>query len=259
MDAAFAGVRAAAAEAAAAQKAIPQIPAAPAIAGTGTPDVGAYAVRGIDVSHFNGTVDWGTVAKDGLSFVYIKATEGRTVGDDQFAANWKGATSAGLRKGAYHFYDFCDDGASQAANFIKTVPVEDGALPPTIDLEKSADCGKMPGKKAFRKQLAAFTAKISAAYGQAPVLYMNDQVYTLYFQGESASYKLWIADPDHAAPQIPGAPAWAMWQYGWHGAVAGIPKEVDLDVFNGTPQMLASLGGAGAGDGEVLVAALLPR
>jgi lysozyme len=207
------------------------------------PNVSAYTTRGIDISHYEGDIDWSKVKTDGLSFVYIKATEGGDGLDDKFAANWKGAEGAGLARGAYHFYNFCKNGEVQAANFLKTVPVEAGALPMTIDLEQSADCKTMPAKAAFRKDLAVFVAKVQAAYGHSPILYVNYSIYDAYFNGENDAYRLWIADVKHEAPAMPGSAPWAMWQYGWHGSVPGITGEVDLDVFNGTPEMLAALQG----------------
>src|SRR5258708_27467339 len=119
----------------------------------------------------------------GLSFVYIKATEGDSSVDDQFTRNWQGAAAAGLAKGAYHFYDFCKPGAPQAANFIRAVPAEPGNLPPTVDIEQSRDCAKMPTKAAFQKNLKAFLAKVEAAYGRQPLLYVNDSIYMQYLSG----------------------------------------------------------------------------
>ncbi|HEX4047428.1 MAG TPA: GH25 family lysozyme [Elusimicrobiota bacterium] len=252
-----------------AQKAIPQEPTPHAMGGgkegafradalepDAVPQVGPYQVRGIDVSHFQGAIDWGKVSASGVSFAYIKATEGGDYVDDQFAANWSGAQSAGVTRGAYHFYNFCKTGSEQADRFIATVPADAGALPATIDLEESADCATMPGKAAFRKDLADFVAKVQAAYGRLPVLYVNYSIYNLYFKGENDSYKIWIADTGDASPAMPGGAPWTVWQYGWHGAVAGVSGEVDLDVFNGTPEMLASLAD---GDSGVLVASLTQR
>ena len=144
-------------------------------------------------------------------------------------------------------------GSEQAANFLKTVPADEDALPATIDLEQSGDCKTMPAKAAFRKQLAAFVTKVKAATGHQPILYVNYAIYDKYFSGENDAYKLWIADVDHAAPAFADDASWTMWQYAWHGTLAGIPGEVDLDVFNGTPQMLASLDNP---DDGVLVASL---
>lgn len=218
----------------------------------GTPDVSSYLVRGIDISHYQHTVDWSVVKTDGLSFVYVKATEGAEGVDEEFAANWEGARSAGLRRGAYHFYNFCKGGAAQAAQFVKTVPADPSDLPPTVDLEASGDCKTMPTKAKFRKSFANFIAGVQAAYGRLPVIYVNSQIYTKYFEGENDAYKVWIADIKHTTPVVSG---WTMWQYGWHGTVAGITGEVDMDVFNGTPEMLASL----QQDGSVLVASAGPR
>lgn len=218
------------------------------------PNVGTYQVRGIDISHYQGAIDWSKVKAGGLSFVYIKATEGADGVDDHFAANWRGAADAGLSRGAYHFYNFCKTGAEQAANFVAQVPADADALPATIDLEESGDCGTMPDKAAFRKDLADFVAKVKAAYGHTPILYVNYSIYDKYFSGDNGSYRLWIADTGHESPSLPDSASWMMWQYGWHGAVDGIAGEVDLDVFNGTPEMLAAL----PADTSVMVASLGP-
>lgn len=231
------------------------LPPASAPLPAAVPDVSAYPVRGMDVSHYEGVIDWDLVKTAGLSFVYIKATDGVDLVDEQFAANWRGAAKAGLARGAYHFYDFCKSGSAQAAHFTETVPADADTLPPTIDLEQSKECAKMPAKAAFRKSLAAFVAKVRAVYHREPVLYINASIYAQYLQGENDPYKLWIADVKHAAPQIPGGPAWAFWQYGWHGKVPGIANgEVDLDVFNGTPEMLAALDAAPGGFSGVMFA-----
>ena len=205
------------------------------------PDISAYPVRGADVSHYQGAIDWTKLKGAGLSFVYIKATEGDDSVDDEFARNWKGASDAGLAKGAYHFYDFCKAGSAQAANFIRTVPAEAGDLPPTVDIEQSRDCAKMPTKAAFQKSLKAFLAKVETAYGRQPVLYVNDSIYKQFLSGADDGLKLWISDPHHQAPVMPDQKPWALWQFSFTGHLAGIAGEVDLDVFNGTPQMLASL------------------
>jgi len=206
-----------------------------------TPDISSYPVRGIDVSHYENDIQWDKVKAQGISFAFIKATEGGDYVDPTFQANWKGAGGAGIARGAYHFYNFCKTGAEQADNFIKTVPREDGALPMVIDLEKSNSCSHMPGKPAFLKDLAAFVGKVKAAYGLTPILYVNLGIYNQYLSGAGAGCKLWIADPSHAAPRMPEGESWTFWQYSWHGSVGGISSEVDLDVFNGDEQALALL------------------
>lgn len=209
-------------------------------AGKERPDVSAYPIRGIDVSHYQLTIDWDQVRTAGLSFVYVKATDGDDIVDDQFAANWAGASRAGLLKGAYHFWDFCSGGREQAALFVQTVPNDVGVLPPTIDLEENRECSKMPPRDEFLADLADFVSAVRAAYGREPVLYVNTAIWARYLKDSPvAGYTLWVADVNHKTPVLQ-AP-WAIWQYGWHGAVPGITGEVDLDAFAGTPQMLASL------------------
>lgn len=251
-------------DAAARQRTIPQGPVLHGVMGASrfeaaqllresvAPDVSAYSVLGADISHYQGAVAWDLVRTSGLSFVYMKATEGDGFTDETFTKNWAGATGAGLSKGAYHFYDFCLGGGVQADHFISVVPAETGALPPTVDLESSKSCRKMPAKAKFRKELAVFVAKIRKAYGRSPILYVNGDIYGRYFAGEGDPYRIWFADVSHAAPSLPEGTAWTMWQYDWHGAVSGIPGEVDLDAFNGTPVMLAEL----AGSSDVMVASL---
>jgi lysozyme len=206
-----------------------------------TPDVSPYPVRGVDVSHYEGAVQWDKVKAAGVAFAYAKATEGDTYVDDTFAADWRGAADHGLLRGAYHFYNFCDKGADQADNFIKTVRREDGALPVVVDLEQSNDCARMPARAAFLKDLAAFVRKVEAAYGLTPILYVNLSIYDQYLSGASAGYRLWIADPSHKSPQMPAGRDWAFWQYSWHGSVPGIGAETDLDVFNGDAKALSLL------------------
>jgi lysozyme len=206
-----------------------------------TPDVSGYPVRGVDVSSHEGPIQWDQVKAGAIAFAYMKATEGDTFVDATFAANWRGAAAAGLAEGAYHFYDFCDAGADQAANFIKTVPFTAGALPMVLDLEESEDCAKMPPKAAFLKDLAAFVAKVQAAYGLKPVLYVNLSIYNEYLTEVGPGYALWIADPTHAAPGMPAGTDWTFWQYSWNGKVPGIAPETDLDVFNGDARAFSRL------------------
>jgi lysozyme len=203
------------------------------------PPIGQYPVRGFDVSHYQSAISWAQVKTEGYSFVFIKATEGDGYVDDHFADNWKGASAAGLAKGAYHFWNFCATGATQADNFIREVPVDAGAMAPTIDIEASGSCKKTPPKAVFRKDLSDFINKIEAAYGKMPILYVNGSIYNNYFAGESLKYPIWFAYPRDPAPKLPDGKNWTFWQYAFHGGVGGIDGEVDLDAFNGTQAQFA--------------------
>jgi len=210
-----------------------------------TPDVSKYSVRGVDVSHFEGVIQWDQVKKAGTAFAFMKATEGDTYADDTFRTNWLGAAAAKIPRGAYHFYNFCDDGATQAKNFMKALDAvpRDGALPMVVDLEESEDCpkAKMPKPAVFIKDLNDFVGLVRAAYGLQPILYVNLGIYDQYLVGAGAAYKLWIADPSHKAPRMPAGESWTFWQYSWHGKVAGIPAETDLDAFGGDAAALSRL------------------
>ena len=206
-----------------------------------TPNIAPYPVHGADISHYNGTIAWDQVPQQGLSFVFMKATESTDYVDPMFATDWSGAASIGLAEGAYHFYDFCQTGAAQAANFVKTVPVTAGALPMVVDIEMSSDCAQadMPSKAAFLKDLSDFTARMQTTYGKTPILYVNLSMYNEYLAGSADGYKIWIADPSDAEPNIGNN--WTFWQYSWTGKVTGMPSDVDLDVFNGDASALAAL------------------
>ena len=224
-----------------------------ALAVSETPNVSSYTVFGVDVSHHDGAIDWVKVRKSGIAFAYIKATEGIDFPNDDatrawFRTNWRDSSRAGVIRGAYHFYNFCrkgsDEAAKQAANFIKSVPTAElGALPPVLDLEESKDCSDtdMPGRDAFRKDLAVFVAKISKAYRQTPVMYVNYSIYKKYFLGAGDRYRLWFTDAVHRAPLLPGAAPWAIWQYDYRGRIPGILGRVDRDAFNGTLEMLSAM------------------
>lgn len=94
-----------------------------------SPDRGKYPLRGIDVSHHQGQIDWRRVAADDVAFAVIKATEGGDHVDDAFDRNLREARAAGLAVGAYHFFTFCRPGADQAKNFISVVPRDQPLLP----------------------------------------------------------------------------------------------------------------------------------
>ena len=98
-----------------------------------------YPIHGIDVSKYQGTIDWGAVAGSGVKFVWIKATEGGDHLDERFQANWQGAKEAGIPHGANHFVYWCRPPIEEATWFEQNVPVEDDALPPVLDVEATPE------------------------------------------------------------------------------------------------------------------------
>lgn len=204
------------------------------------PDISSYTVRGIDISHHQGEIDWDQVKGQGLSFVYMKATEGDDFQDERFAANWEGAARAGLLRGAYHFYDLCQEGAPQAENLFSVLPAEAGMLPPAIDIERDGGCrpSEMPTREAFLEQFSVFIEAVTERYGVKPVLYLEKGIYFRYLQGVAEGYDLWFPDPDSVKPEVPEGLQWKFWQHSCRGRVPGIEGPVDLDVFYGDPKLL---------------------
>jgi lysozyme len=199
------------------------------------------AVWGIDISHYQGRIRWDLLRGQGLSFVYMKATEGEHLADPAFLENWQGVSRAELARGAYHFYDLCAAGAPQAAQFIRLVPRSPGSLPPGIDLEPSPTCGRMPSRKALLKQLAVFARKVSARYGKTPVVYVSHEMYDRYLKGGRLRYAIWISDY-RGRPGLSDHRPWTFWQCTARGTLRGIPGPVDVDFFRGSAQQFDFLG-----------------
>lgn len=196
------------------------------------PSAEQYPVRGIDVSHHQGVIDWRQVAAQELDFVYIKASEGGDWRDPMFATNYDGARDAGLNVGAYHFFTLCMAGVTQAQNFIEIVP--DSALPPVIDLEYVGNCSNRPNKEDFLIELSAFTDAIEQHYDVAPIIYSTRDFYEDYLtKNELANDRLWVRD-------LFGAASWPetrkalFHQHANNGRLKGISGPVDLNVFLGS-------------------------
>ncbi len=128
---------------------------------------------GIDVSDHQGHIDWHRVAQGGISFAYIKATEGGDFVDRSFPANWAGATRAGIERGAYHFFTLCTPGGTQAQNFLHAVPDDPGALPAGVDLELAGNCHARPDRGTVISQLNDFLRAVEAVTHKPTVVYLG--------------------------------------------------------------------------------------
>ncbi len=197
-----------------------------------------YPVHGIDVSKWQGEIDWPRVRASRASFAFIKATEGDDHADDRFAANWRAAARAGVPRGAYHFYYFCSSAADQAAWFIRHVPKERGALPPVLDMEwnhLSRTCPYRPGPAVVRAEMGVFLATVARHYGQRPVVYVTPDFYRENELGRLSNVSFWLRSvAGHPSATYPGQD-WAFWQYTGTGVVPGIAGAADINVFAGSP------------------------
>jgi lysozyme len=187
-----------------------------------------YLVRGIDVSHHQKEIRWDAVKASGIHFAYIKATEGADFIDAQFSENWRGAETAGLVRGAYHFFTLGVPGALQASNFITAVPIDSQALPTAIDLELSGyNVRRTQSPNEFAKELSVFFDTVSARYGKLPVIYTTHDFQKKYLKTMSVD-RLWIREIITQPRQN-----WMFWQFSERGRIHGIHGFVDLDVFSG--------------------------
>jgi lysozyme len=191
----------------------------------------AAGVRGIDVSHYQGVIDWGLVAEAGMAFAFIKATEGTSEVDPQFQDNWSGAKAAGLLRGAYHFYQPGEDPRQQAESFLSAVQTVPGDLPPVLDVEIPGDPSEIIAG------IQAWLAAVQQETAKAPIVYTSPSFWAQL--GASVSgfghFPLWIAEYGVTAPKIPeGWTTWTFWQFSESGSVSGIEGSVDLDLFQGT-------------------------
>ncbi|MBK8418419.1 GH25 family lysozyme [Candidatus Villigracilis saccharophilus] len=216
-------------------------------------------VPGIDVSHWDAGIDWPKVRATGQRFVFAKATEGIVYKDDTFKDNWFGAKSAGLLRGAYHFFRCNVDAKKQADYFIDYVRSvkDDGELPPVLDLESNDGVSKEKIVTAAKVWLD----RVEAAFGKKPIIYSGQyflQDYLVLPGGGpppwAKNYPLWLAQypnqyVEGMKPFLPrGWFNWTIWQYSDKGRINGINASVDMNLFNGTLEELYKFAGAAIPD-----------
>lgn len=192
-----------------------------------------YSIHGIDVSKYQKTIGWRLVKEmevDGirLEFVFMKATEGLSGVDKQFSRNWEMAEKHDITRGAYHFFIPGKSGKLQAENFIKTVRLKKGDLPPVLDVEQTYGVSK----ENLQKQVAEWIAIVEKKYKVKPIIYTNASFYETLLAGKFDAYPLWVAH--YLRKEKPRVDRkWDFWQHSETGRVNGIDAYVDFNVFNG--------------------------
>jgi len=196
-----------------------------------------YQVHGIDISHYQGDINWNMLkqTRQGqfpISFIFMKATEGGDYSDDKFVANFDSAKAHGFIRGAYHFYNPKTDANKQADFFIRSVKLEPGDLPPVLDIEK-----KGKDIKKLQADLKVWLRKVESHYGVKPIIYASYKFKTRYLNDSVFnSYPYWIAHYYVDSVRYEGD--WKFWQHTDVGTLPGIDEKVDLNVFNGSLQEL---------------------
>lgn len=196
-----------------------------------------YQVHGIDISHYQGDINWKMLeqTRQGqfpVHFMFMKATEGGDYADRNFVANFDSARAHGFIRGAYHFYNPKTDAGKQADFFIRSVKLEPGDLPPVLDIEK-----KGKDMKKLQADLKVWLRKVEAHYGVKPIIYASYKFKTSYLNDSVFNaYPYWIAHYYVDSVRYEGD--WKFWQHTDVGTLPGIDEKVDLNVFNGSLQEL---------------------
>ena len=192
-----------------------------------------YLIHGIDVSKYQDMIAWEEVQAMNvrnikLGFAFIKATEGIGNTDPQFKRNWKKAKQSGIIRGAYHFFIGSKDGKMQAENFINTVELESGDLPPVLDVEQVNGTSTID----LQREIKQWLETIENYYHVKPIIYTNVDFYNQRLGHDFDKYPLWIAHYyQQQQPRI--SRDWSFWQHSDEGRVNGILSKVDFNVFSG--------------------------
>ncbi len=203
----------------------------------GGPAPSSYAVHGIDISRWQDDIDWDRARAAGISFAFIKATEGGDRIDPGFTGHWEGAARAGVARGAYHFYYFCRPAEEQAEWFIRNVPRDPGALPPVLDMEWnpfSPTCTYRPPAATVQAEARRFVEILARHYGKRPIIYTTPDFYEQTGIG-SVNATFWLRSVARHPREVYPGQRWDFWQYTGTGIVPGIPGGVDINVFAGGP------------------------
>ena len=204
-------------------------------------------VLGIDVSNWQGNIDWEQVKADGYTFAWAKSTEGMTYTDPMFVNNMENGLNANVVMGAYHFAR-PDNNTPQedAANFLNVASayIGNGFMPPVLDLENPYSGGQavlltdMFTSEELSNWAQAWMVEVETQTGISPFIYINGN-YANYLNSSLTEYGLWFAQPDENLNPPINIGSWEDWrfkQYSWWGAISGIQGDVDLNIFNGTLQ-----------------------
>jgi lysozyme len=202
---------------------------------------GRATVRGIDVSKWQGEVDWDAVRADRVEFAFIRVSDGIDRPDPQFDRNWREARRAGLVRGAYQYFRPAQDAEQQADLLLEMMgaPMK-GDLPPVIDVE-AAD-GVAPAEVV--RGVDRWIKRVKKATGMTPIVYTSAKSWAL-LAGNSRRFRrhpLWIAHYEVPCPSTPVA--WRRWtfhQTSQTGQVAGVAGPVDQNLFRGSRRTLARL------------------
>ena len=185
-------------------------------------------LTGIDVSHYQGSINWADVAGDpSVHFAYVKASEASTLRDRYMKRNLAGARSARIPVGVYHFFSPTAPVSEQLRNFLGSVQPQEQDLIPVIDVEKRG----RGSAESFKSRLRTFLLQVEKAYGVKPIIYAYMNFYNRYLVGQFSQYKFMIASYSEDIPQLLDEPQMVLWQFTSEGRVSGVRTHVDRSRF----------------------------
>ena len=206
------------------------------------PSEDVFPVRGVDVSHYQGNVDWNQLQTQGVMFAYIKATEGSSYQDSAFQTNWAKVDLTELRAGAYHFFSFESSGLNQAENYINVVSVIDNMLPPAIDVEPYGKYKTIKDNADVVCEIKDWLNAVEAEFGMRPVIYTTEAFYSECIASEFPDYDIWIRS---VYKQPSKSVQWTFWQYSNRVRLNGYDGEerfIDMNTFHGTTEEFEKYG-----------------
>ena len=198
------------------------------------PIPGGYSIHGIDVSYYQGKIDWSRVKKmheDSVkvNFAFIKATEGVVITDPYFQRNWRECQKAGIICGAYHYFRPKYSGKWQARFLLQNLKLKKGNLPVVVDVEG------LDGMRAdeMRRQLSSFLSEIKLQTKTKPIIYSGLKFYQDNLDGFFDDYPLWLSNFNHPELGVKRGTKWLFWQHSERARISGIVSICDFDVFKG--------------------------
>ncbi|MCZ4222254.1 glycoside hydrolase family 25 protein [Pedobacter rhodius] len=200
-----------------------------------------YTIHGIDVSYYQGKINWQKVKsmKDddvNIRFAFIKATEGVLQVDPYFQRNWREAPKAGIICGAYHFFRPKRNGKTQAKFFLQVVNLEKGDLPPVVDIETLDGVSALK----MRAELSDFLNYVELKTKIRPIIYTGLKFYEDYLEENFDEYPLWVAHYYQPKLRLDKS-RWTFWQHSDKAKINGIGHVVDFNAFNGDSTDLAEI------------------
>lgn len=199
-------------------------------------------IQGIDVSRWQGEIDWAKVKDAGTRFAFIKATEGGDHLDPNFKRNWAEAKKAGVPRGAYHFVWWCRSARDQARWIKRHIPREADALPPVLDVEwqNGSQCTRKISKDQAMAKIQELLAALHQHTGKKPVIYTDINFHEDVLEGELNHHPYWLRSTAAPLKHRYNREKWEFWQFTTTGRVPGITGDVDRNAFFGSEREFAA-------------------